>query len=187
MKKNNIFYILGAILIAASLFLLLMQKKTLADMNTRIQSTTQLIQTSLPQRTSAVENQYTNTDMPVLNISGVDYCALLEVPDASVVLPVANVWNNAELTPERYYGSVYNGTMIIGGKGTENQLGFVTQLDLGNRITVVDMYGGQFNYIVERIDRAKSLDKESLSSADYQLTLFAYIAKEKKYVVVRCR
>lgn len=173
-------------LIVASLFLVLAQKKALSDIDEQIQNTTEIIQKSLPQRTFAVENQYTNASMPVLNISGIDYCALLEVPAASVVLPIANVWNNAEITPERYSGSLYNGTMIIGGKGTEYQLEFVTQLDIGNKITIIDMYGNQFDYIIERIDRAKNVDIDNLSSKDYRFTIFAYITKEKNYVVVRC-
>lgn len=187
MKKTKIFYMLGVILIAASLIILLMHKRALSIKSVLIQNTTQLIQESLPPRTQAVENQYTNIDMPVINILGKDYCALLEVPFASVVLPVANVWNSAEITPERYSGSVYDGSMIIGGNGEEYQLGFVSQLDFGNRITVVDMYGGQFNYTVQSIDRAKYLSKESLLSEEYRLTLFAYIAKEEKYIVVRCK
>ena len=182
MKKINIFYILGALLVTASLALLVVNSRQTAAHSAHIAQTAAALDARLPQRKAAVVGQYGDSEMPVRENEGTDYCALLEVPKTATLLPVANSWDNASLTPARYYGSAYDGTMVIGGSG----LGFVTQLDVGDTITVVDMLGGQFNCTVKRIDRAKDVDMEKLTSADSQLTVFCWIAKEKKYVVVRC-
>ena len=186
MKKLNPFYILGTVLIAASVVLLVMNTRQTQSNQLYVQQVTAQIQQKMPHRTSAVAGQYTDAQMPVFETQSVDYCALLEVPTATAVFPVADSWQESALTPARYRGSVYDGTMIIGGSGAQQQLGFVTQLDLGDKITVVDMLGGEFNYTVSRIDRAIQLDDEKLTSTDSPLTIFCYIAKEKKYVVVRC-
>ena len=186
MKKNNIFYILGVLLVLASVGLILFNSNLASQQGADIPNITRKIQHLMPQPTAAVPDQYTQPEMPVCQIDGTDYCALLKVPILGITLPVADSWHSDGATPGRYSGSSYDSSMIIGGKADKYQLGFVTQLDIGDKIAVIDMLGGQFNYTVERIDRAKTLDSEKLTSTNCSLTLFAYVAKEKKYVVVRC-
>ena len=182
MKKINLFYIAGAVLIAVSAFLLVFNQRKTTAFYAHTEQTLAQIQQLMPPRKAAVEGQYTDAAMPVCEIDGVDYCALLEVKKLGEMLPVADSWSSTDSASARYKGSAYDGTMIIGGKS----LGFVTQLDIGDKITVTDILGGEFSYNVEKIDRVKELTEEKLSSEDYQLTVFSYIAKEKKYVVVRC-
>ena len=182
MKKLNIFYILGAILIVAGVAFIVINQHQVTNLQTNTEQAVTQITQIMPPRTNAVAEQYSNTSMPVYEIDGVDYCAMLECKILNINLPVADSWADAQNSTARCSGSVYDGTMIIGGQG----LGFVIQLDLGDKISVVDMLGGEYSYTVEKIDRAKDVDMDKLSSTDYQLTIFSYITKEKKYVIVRC-
>ena len=186
MKRNKIFYIFGAILIIASAALLMLNHKFMSDIQMKTEMITASVEKMMPERQPALAGQYTKVDMPVYEIDGTDYCALLCVQKLGVTLPVAENYGAIENVPARYNGSVYDGTLVIGEQGSAGQLGFVTQLDIGEKITVVDMMGGEFNYTVEKIDRAKTVTDESLNSTEYQLTIFFYIAKENKYIVVRC-
>ena len=182
MKKAKFFYIAGVVLIAASIALLITDKKQTTAMQTQTKQVVSQLQNIIPSRSAAIAGQYTVADMPVYEIDGVDYCALLEIASVSARLPIADSWNNADTATARFDGSIYDDSMIIGGQN----LGFVTQLDIGDKVTVVDMLGGEFNYTVDKIERANDVDMEKLSSTEHQLDIFAYIAKEKKYVVVRC-
>ena len=182
MKKVNIFYLLGALLVTASLALLVVNGRQASAHSAHLAQTAATLDSLLPQRTSSFIGQYTDTEMPIRENGGTDYCALMEITKTATSLPVADSWADAKTSPARYYGSAYDGTMIIGGNG----LGFVTQLDVGDTITIVDMLGGQFRYNVDRIDRASDVNMEKLAKADSQLTVFSYNRTEKKYVIVRC-
>ena len=131
-------------------------------------------------------NEFSKNDVEILRVG--DGVVRIEKTNTLPGLETVEILNGEGLSIHQY-AFFYNReikNMIIGGKADKYQLGFVTQLDIGDKIAVIDMLGGQFNYTVERIDRAKTLDSEKLTSTDYSLTLFAYVAKEKKYVVVRC-
>ena len=182
MKKVNIFYILGVTLIIVSVALLIISKKQVAEFQTKTKQNVTQLQNNIPSRKSSISEQYTDEEMPVCEIDGVDYCALLEIPRLSTVLPVANNWKNADAYTSRFGGSAYNQSMIIGGQG----LGIVTQLDIGDHITVVDMLGGEFSYKVKSIERAREVTEETFTLEESSLILFTYMKNEKKYIVVRC-
>lgn len=183
MKKHKFLYILGLFFICASMALLLVNHKKSEEMQAKTEHITAQIQQLIPNRQPAIPEQYSKMNMPVCEVEGSDYCALLCVQKLGIDLPVANIWGDVQITPTRYSGSVYDDIMIIGG--SEQHLGFVTQLDLGDKITVVDMLGGEFNYTVSKIDRANAIDEEKLDS-EHPLIIFTYKAKEKKYIIVRC-
>lgn len=182
MKKVNIFYILGVTLIIVSVALLMISKKQAAEFQTKTKQNVTQLQNTIPSRKPAISEQYTDEEMPVCEIDEVDYCALLEIPRISTVLPVANSWKNADGYTARFEGSAYNQSLIIGGQGLEN----VTQLDIGDHIIVVDMLGGEFSYRVKSIDRAREVTEETFTLEESSLTLFTYERSEKKYIVVRC-
>ena len=170
----------------ASAVIVITNHKCISEMEVKTEKIASHIQQIMPQRQPAVLDQYIEADMPVYEIDGTDYCALLCIEKLGVMLPVAKNWNDEENVLARYMGSSYNGTLILGEKGSAWNLDSVTQLDIGDKITVVDMLGGEFNYTVERIDRAKSVMDDNLNSTEHQFTIFSYVEKEKKYVVVRC-
>ena len=80
----------------------------------------------LPDRTSGVPGVYSDSVMPVLEINGADYVALLEIPAQGVVLPVSDQWNSMGLSnsPARFSGSAYDKSLVIGGVDHPRQFGF---------------------------------------------------------------
>ena len=185
-NKFRVIRILGIVLIVLSLAALLGENlyvKMAAEKNAAI---AEKIESLLPKRTGGTAEDYSSWEMPSLQVDGTDYVCLLEVPSRGVLLPVKNEWQKNNLsTPCRFYGSIYDGTLILGGSGKEGQFDFCAELELGDKITVTDMQGTEFYCRAERIDRSKTAEFEVLESGDYPLTLFVR-DRYDGYIIVRC-
>lgn len=142
----------------------------------------------LLERTPGVPEIYPNFGMPVLEIDGVDYVALLEIPSFGVVLPVTGKWDSNKLShsPARFLGSTYDSTLIIGGVDYPQQFGFCDKIEHGALVTVTDMTGVRFAYTVSRVDRAKHAETQWLTDASCDLTLFCHDIYSMEYIAVRC-
>ena len=180
--------ILGSCLVLASLCLVLfLGIRTHLGAKTCQQVLTQL-STLLPQRTPGVPGTQPNTVMPILEIDGTDYVAILEIPAYGVTLPVADRWDRHKLSasPARFWGSAYDRTLVIGGADAPRQLGFCDQIEEGALVTVTDMTGVQFDYAVSGVDRAKHAETQWLTDAACDLTLFCHDLYSMEYIAVRC-
>lgn len=142
----------------------------------------------LPERTVGVPGISSADGMPVLELEKVDYVAMIEVPAFGITLPAADQWDSNQLyrSPARFFGSAYDGTLIIGGADDARQFGFCDKIQHGAVVTVTDMTGARFTYTVSGIDRAKHAETQWLQSADCDLTLFCRDAYSMEYIAVRC-
>jgi len=142
----------------------------------------------LPDRTSGASGVYSDSVMPVLEINGADYVALLEIPAQGVVLPVSDQWNSMGLSnsPARFSGSAYDKSLVIGGVDHPRQFGFCDEIEHDAVLNITDMTGAQFSYIVSRIDRSKHAQTQWLQNEEYDLTLFCRSAYSMEYIAVRC-
>lgn len=190
MKKHKfpLLMVLGICLILISVSLLLFFQIRLhlgAQHSQRI-----LLQMNeiLPERTQGVPGVYLNSAMPVLEIDSIDYVAMVEIPSFGITLPVADQWDSDKLyrSPARFFGSVYESTLIIGGVDDSRQFGFCDKIEHGATITVTDMTGTQYTYAVLEIDRAKHAETQWLMSSDFDLTLFCHDVYSMEYIAVRC-
>lgn len=190
MKKHKfpLLMVLGICLILISVSLLLFFRIRLhlgAQHSQRI-----LLQMNevLPERMQGVPDIYPNSAMPVLEIDSVDYVAMVEVPSFGITIPVADQWDSDKLyrSPARFFGSAYDGTLIVGGVDDSQQFGFCDKIEQGAIITVTDMTGIQFTYTVFRVDRAKHAETQWLTEADCDLTLFCHDVYSMEYIAVRC-
>ena len=59
-------------------------------------------------------------------------------------------------------------------------------MDLGDRLVITDMTGGEFSYEVTEILRRGHTDLETLQQIRGDLTLFARDPASTGYIVVRC-
>ena len=181
--KKRLIPLLGICLILLSLALLAsfqLRRKTDAAHTGKIAEKMEIL---LPERTPA--GIRSGEDMPVLEIDGRDYVALVEVPAFGLALPVADQWDSRTLS--RFSGSAYGNTLVIGGPDHPKQLGFCAQIDPGAPITVTDMTGGQLAYTVIRVDRSKNADAEWLQDTAFDLTVFCRDTLSSDYIAVRCR
>lgn len=186
MKKLSLPFLAGLVLIVGSLcFLLVFRLQTAAGARACRTAAAQM-QEMLSERTAGVPGMYPDAAMPVLEISGTDYCALLEIPAFGIALPVADRWDGKDLhtAPRRFCGSAYDHTLVVGGSDAPQQFAFCGQIDIGALVTLTDMTGVQFSYTVSRVDRADSAQTAWLQDGD--LVLFCREAYGFGYIAVRC-
>lgn len=179
---------LGCLLILCGLGTLLVWR--VAEQRAQVQAaeTVARIETLIPQRSTGVMDTYASMEMPVLQVDGEDFLGILQVPAFGVKLPVGSAWDKAAVTafPRRFSGTVYDGSLVIGGADQPGQFWFLDQLQPGDMVTVTDMTGAEFTYRVDRVDRSATAEAEVLLCGDGELTLFVRDAYGLEYVLVRC-
>ena len=156
--------------------------------NQKSQDVVARLEALLPESTPGLPGIYSNTVMPVLEIDGTDYVAMLEIPDYGVKLPVSDGWDQKNLyaIPSRFSGSAYDNTLVIGGGNDLQQFSFCNQIDIGQSVLITDMTGAQFSYTVATVDRAKHAEAQWLEEGDFGLTLFCADVYSMEYIAVRC-
>ena len=186
--KAGFLQIIGIVLIIASAGLLCFQEYMVKQAQEANLEVAEQIVELLPEKRIGTPADYSEPEMPVLQIDGVDYVCLLEVPAFGITLPIQNQWGNSPLNrqPSRFWGSIYGGTCILGGSNYEGQFDFCTQVDVGDTILVTDMQGTQFSFRVSRIDRVNTTDFDQLYDETHPLVLFARDRYDDRYIVVRC-
>ena len=175
----------GILLLAISLCLLVLPQVMHYYGARHAADTVARIEAALPNRIAGAPDSYRVMQMPTLEVDGEDYIGLLEISAHSVILPIGNDWQAAQLYrhPCRFDGTAYDGSLIIGGGS--RQMACLKQMQNGDKVTVTDMHGAIFTYTVTRIRRADRADGDTLRSTA-ALTLFARDANNMDYVIVEC-
>ena len=189
MKKIGTFIqIMGCLLIIVgfSTFLLTQMNSNRAQKKKEV--IVNQIESLLPDRTSGTIEDYTSMTMPVLQIEGKDFAGLVEIPAVGIKLPIYNTWDTSIINVYacRFYGTVYDGSLVIGGADQEGQFDCFDQLREETEIQVTDMAGTEFIYHIKRIDRAESADQDRLLNEEFDLTLFVRDRFSLDYLIVRC-
>lgn len=187
-NKLNLLQTLGFLLMLLSLCLLLGRELLGVYSRRQAEMTAEQIEAILPERTDGSPEDYTNPDMPVFQLDGRDFSALIRIPAFGVLLPVCNDWETGPFLayPRRFWGSVYDNSLVIGGSDRNGQFDFCKRLDIGDEITITDMVGAQFSYEVARIERHANADSQKLLEPSWDLTLFARDSSSLNYIFVRC-
>lgn len=187
-RKMRLPLILGLVLILCSLGLVVFSQVRMHMGTEHCRQVTAKLLQLLPERTPGVPDLYPDPAMPVLEVDGTDYVAILELPTFSRTLPVADSWDSSKLpsSPARFSGSAYDGTLILGGADHPQQFGFCDTIEHGTPVTLTDMTGAQYHYTVSRIDRASHADAQWLQRDGFDLVLFCRDALSFEYVAVRC-
>lgn len=190
MKKRKIplVLVLGIGLILVSLCITLVFQLQMHMGAQKCQQIVSKMDELLPERTPGVPGIYLDAHMPVLEIDGTDYVAMVEIPAFGITLPVADRWDGQKLSdsPVRFSGSAYDQTLVIGGADDALQFGFCDKIQHGAIVVVTDMTGAQFRYTVSGIDRAKRAQTQWLSEEGCDLTLFCRDMYSMEYIAVRC-
>ena len=179
---------LGGLLIAASIIsLVFLQIQTRRAERTNSQ-TVQSIESVLTDRREGSIDLDREPEMPVLELNGEDYIALLEIPSYGLKLPVCNTWDKTKVTaqPCRFYGSAYHGNLVIGGYDQLGQFDCFDRIQDGSAITLTDMTGCEFSYAVSRVERSSSAEADRLLDGESDLTLFVRDAQLLEYIIIRC-
>ena len=174
----------GILLILVSLGLILGTRIYEAQSRDDAAAVTARMEELLEPRTPGIQGE---GPMPALELDGRDYVCLLEVPGMNVALPVCNDWElrNQVGNPCRYWGSVYESTLILGGSRL-SQLDFCGRLDLGDEIVITDLQGRSFSFEVQSILRRDDASFEKLREGEYPLTIFTRDGFSNRSIVVHC-
>ena len=188
MRKSKLLILLGSLLVFCSLALMLFSQvkadvaqKDIADLLSRLEEI-------LPSGSVGTPDSFSSNEMPVLEIDKKNVVAILHFTESDLSLPVMGTWNKNALTsyPHRFSGSVYDGSLIVGGSDQKGQFDCLKKLDIGYTVTVTDMTGAEYFYTVDRIERKKSAGADVLTNSESALTLFVREAYSAEYIIVRC-
>lgn len=134
------------------------------------------------------QEQLSDVRMPVINFDGTDYSALLDIQAHSVHIPVRSSWQNqfSDPSPCRFRGSCYDGSLIIGGADFKGQFDFISDIDIGEKVTVTDMTGAVFTFTVDAVRHSKDIDNDLKKSGEYDLLLFSNSRRSHDHIIVCC-
>ncbi len=126
--------------------------------------------------------------MPVLELDGINYIGIVELPTLGVTLPIIENLNESNLrsSPCRYVGSVYRSDLVIAGHNYRSHFGSLGSLSYGDIVQFTDMDGNIFVYKVIEIETLDAYANDAMVSGKCDLTLFTCNFSGKKRVTVRC-
>lgn len=146
----------------------------------------QTLKTLIPEPQGALLEERTENAMPVLSLDGTDYVGILELPTHASALPVCADWGHSSKQPCRFSGSIYDGTIQIGGTSQKGQYEFYRDISVGDAVYFTDMTGNRYTYAVKDIRYEKHADQAALASEDAALVLFIKNIYAFEYVIVFC-
>ena len=169
-RVANGLLVCGVLLILAGLGIFLYMQTAQKKAGQQIGVYVEQLQQSIPEVRDAFEEERTDMDMPVMEVSGEDFVGILEVPAYGAEFPIGNEWENDIIIkyPCRYWGSLYDGSLIIGGGTDEGQLEFAEDISIGDIIQITDMTGARYSYEVSWVEKVKELSKEYLENLEVE-------------------
>lgn len=202
-KSGVVMIVLGALCVAAALGLFLYNMWDDARAGIQVnEEKERLIAIVLPQGSAAqtypgsraVEEERPEEEeiylaMPVKEMDGAEYVAVLSIPSLSLELPIRNEWSHAGLqnSPCRYTGSAYMNDLVICAHNYSQHFGQLKDLEIGSEVLLVDMEGNLFQYRVALIETILPTDVEKMIDSEYDLSLFTCTLGGQTRVTVRCR
>lgn len=192
MRKSNfitaLLTFIGVTLIIGSVSLVFYQsirQKMTARNNIEIIET---LFTLMPPVHSGEQDDRVDMSMPMLEIDGENFVGMIEIPLFDRKLPVCGNWNKHKVAefPCRYSGSLYDGSLIIGGSDAAGQFDFVKNISIGDAVLLTDMMGGQYFFRVEWVETTSDVSTEKLVSDAADMILFARNTYSLDYTVIQC-
>lgn len=142
----------------------------------------------MPEVKSGAYDDRINLTMASVEIDGESFCGILDVPAYQCALPVGSAWEkskNSAKYPCRYTGSIYNGSMIIGGG--DKRLDFMKLIGIHDYVYFIDTTGARYTYVVTDVESTKDVSTENLTSKESDLVIFSGNTYSMDYTVVRCK
>ena len=187
-KRTLLIMVSGILLIAASAAVILFSYTAQNKAEEEAKQAVTAIFDLIPEVYTGAPDGRQNTEMPVMELGGEDFAGIVEVPLYNRVLPLGSAWGKYRVTkhPCIYTGSMYDGSLVIGGSENPGQFDFMKQITGGDLITVTDMTGMRYSYLVSDVQKTKDVSYENLTSLDADLVLFARENYGTGYTLVLC-
>ena len=115
-----------------------------------------------------------NIEMPEEKIGNYYYIGVVIIPKLDIQLPVMTDWSDSKLnvSPCRYVGSVYTHDIVVCAHNSNVHFGNLKDLEVGDRITFIDISGNIFEYEMTEMVILLPTDVEAMITGDWDLTLF---------------
>ena len=128
-------------------------------------------------------------EMPQVQIDGVDYIGIVDIPGLELELPVITQWSNTngKLAPCRYAGSAYRNDLVICAHNYLGHFGNLSDVSLGDTVHFTDAEGNRFDYQVLEVEILPGTAVEDMVSGDWDLTLFTCTTGGRTRLTVRCQ
>lgn len=184
-KLSTIIFLFGFILIIGSGILVMKDY-----LNTKNQNH-ELIQ-ELYEKMPNIQNGIIlniHDEMPIVELNNNNYVGIIEIPKYNRKLPIQATWqpNKLKQYPSVYLGSVYDGSLIIGGNDTRNQFDFMKAISEEDTIIITDMKGNRYSYIIDEIEITKDVSTKHLISNEHHFILFVKNTYSFDYTILRCK
>lgn len=191
MKKTDrnfkrVFVFAGSVLILAAVLLPIFWQFKINASVEKTKETVTVIKSLIPEPESAFLEERTDNTMSVLSVGGKDFSGIIEIPRYGSVLPVCDSWGKVFESPCRLSGSIYNGTLQVGGTSQKGQYDFYREISAGDSVFFTDMEGNRFSFEVTDIRYEKHADQAALNRKDASLVLFIKNIYAFEYIVVFC-
>lgn len=113
----------------------------------------------------------------------------LSLPTLNLELPVYAAYdeNLMKDTVCRYAGSVDTENLVIAGHNYKRHFGKLTNLRIGDEVTLKTMDGTTYCYQVELVETLDSTAIDEMTAGDYSLTLFTCDYSGQARIAVRCQ
>ena len=140
----------------------------------------------IPEPQGAVLEERLDNTMPVLSLEGTDFIGILEMPRYDSVLPACAQWGKIYRYPSCLAGSVYDGSIQIGGTTQTGQFDFFREILVGDSVFFTDVAGNRYAYTVADLRYEKHADQTTLQRKNADLTLFIKNVYAFEYLIVFC-
>ncbi len=189
LKLSDVGIIIGVLLVAASFVILIFSQITQKTAIRNAKDTVLVLQDLMPDTHTAAPDDRANTIMPAVEVNNESLVGIMEIPKYNTELPIRETWDKNKVSkyPCRYLGSIYDGSLIIGGSDNKGQFDFVRLIENDDAVIITDMTGGQYEYKVCDIRRVKDVSTEYLISLDTDVVIFVKNSFSFDYTVVCCK
>ena len=110
-----------------------------------------------------------------------------DMPTLGLALPVMSDWSYEKLriAPCRYWGSVYDDSLVILAHNYARHFGGIKDLGIGDIVQFIDADGVIYRYAVAAQETLERGDVAAMTGSDYDLTLFTCTYGGRQRVTVR--
>ncbi len=129
-------------------------------------------------------------EAPGLDLDGIEWIGLLEIPSLEIELPVSRDCNYDYMKSGlcRYSGNAARGDMIVCGHNYKSFLQNLSDISEGDEVYFTDCSGRTYKYEVSEVQLIGGWDRDELfdDADDWQLTVFTCNYSGYSRFVVRC-
>lgn len=191
-KLGKIFIIIGTIFITLSLTLIIYYDYKDYNAKKKSEEVLDIIKNNFEERKPTIINQepiYDNSkEMQTVNINGYDYIGTITIPSLDLELPIISEYDYDKLniSPCRYYGSIYTNDLIICGHSYKSHFKYLANLNQEDIIIFTDITGNKYIYQVKVIEVLSPTDITEMIDNEFDLTLYTCTNDGLNRITIRC-